>query len=374
MGRWLALLVMTRVLGATVAVALLALHEVSDYDSALIAVAILWTATSLGAFWSSPRLQRAPAAWVVDTAAALLLVWLSTDWRSPFYVFALTTLVLPATTLRFRPAVVWGLGFTVGYVLTAIATERVEGTFERAISLEVSATHLMVPIMIVLALAYASEVLRQLRSERARGERLALEAERQRIAWELHDSAKQRLHAAHLLMTALDGRLGADERETLGHALGELRSATAEMDTAVGELQSPIDGRPVDDLLRERAAELGRVSPALIVVEGDLPELPPLVATHTYRIASEALTNAIRHSRAERIEVSMRHDADRAVIEVRDDGIGLPKRERPGSHGLPSMRSRAATIGAELELQSESSGGTTMTLDLPLSTRQGALA
>lgn len=365
---------MTRVLGASVAIALLAVHRVSHYDAALIMVTIVWTALSLGAFWSSPWLQRTPAAWAVDTVVALLLIWLSTDWRSPFYVFALTTLVLPATTLRFRAAVGWGLAYTGGYLLTAIATERIAGTFSRAISFEVSATHLMVPSIIVLSLAYASEVLRQLGSERARGERLALEAERRRIAWELHDSAKQRLHAAHLVMSSLDGRLPGPQREVLGHALTELRSAAAEMDSAVGELQKPLDGRPVAELLRERAGELSRLSRTRITVVGDLPDLPPLVATHTYRIAAEALTNAIRHSHAGHVEVAMRHDGEHAVIEVTDDGIGLPERERPGSHGLPLMRNRAATIGADLQLRSEPRGGTTMTLDLPLGTRHGALA
>ena len=63
------------------------------------------------------------------------------------------------------------------------------------------------PFMLVVALAYAAEALRRLSAERSARERLAIEAERKRIAWELHDSAKQRLHAAHLLVTSLHGRV-----------------------------------------------------------------------------------------------------------------------------------------------------------------------
>ena len=154
--RWLDLLAMTRVLGASVAVALLVAHRVSSYDGWLVLATIVWTALSLGAFMASERLRTSPVAWLVDTLVALGLVWLSTDWRSPFYVFSLTTLILPATQLPFRRAVGWGIGFMVAYLETAILTERLGGeTFERAIRLEIIATHLMVPLVVVLALARA---------------------------------------------------------------------------------------------------------------------------------------------------------------------------------------------------------------------------
>ena len=85
-------------------------------------------------------------------------------------------------------------------------------------------------------------------------------------------------------------------------------------------------------------------------MHGGLPDLPPLVATHAYRIAAEALTNAVRHSGATRIDVELSADRAHASLVVRDDGGGLPDADRPGSHGLPSMRNRAETIGADLDL------------------------
>jgi signal transduction histidine kinase len=361
--RWLDLLAMTRLLGAAVAVFLVAAHQVSDHDGWLAAATLLWTAVSLVAYAWSERLQASPLAWLVDTLVVLGLVLLSTDWRSPLYVYALTTLIMPATALPFRRALAWGVGFTLLYLIVAIATERVGNPFVRAVRLEVLTTHLMVPIVVVLALAYASELLRQLRQERRRAERLAVQAERQRIAWELHDSAKQRIHAAHLVLSALDGRGG----EIVEHALAELRAATADMDTSVAELRAPLDGRPVDVLLRERARELAHASHADIQVRGTLPELPPLVANHAYRIAAEALTNAVRHSGAERITVDLRADGRTAEIVVRDDGSGLPAVARPGSHGLTSMRNRAATIGATLVLGRAPDGrGTVVHLEIPL--------
>ena len=366
--RWLDLMAMTRVLGAIVAVLLLMVHDVSDYDGWLIIATVGWTAFSLAAYGASERLQHSPAAWALDTVVALGLIYLSTDWRSPFYIFALTTLVLPATELPIRQAAGWALAYTGAFLLVAIATQRLGGeTFERAVRLEIITTHLMVPLVVVLALAYASELLRRLGDERSRSERLAVQAERERIAWELHDSAKQRVHAAHLVLSALDGRLDDGNRQIVDHALVELRAATADMDTSVAELRAPLDGRPVDLLLRERARELSVASQATILVHGGLPDLPPLVATHAYRIAAEALTNAVRHSGANRIDVELSADRSHASLVVRDDGTGLPGADRPGSHGLPSMRNRAATIGADLDLSSGPDGrGTVVTLNVPL--------
>lgn len=370
-GRWSDLLLTTRVLGACVAIVLLAAHRVSDYDAALVVATVSWTAISLGAFLTVERLASAWPAWLVDTGIALSLVYLSTDWRSPFYVFALTTLILPATELPFRRAVAWGIAWTSGYLAVAILTERLGGeTFQRAVRLEIVATHLMVPVVVVIALAYATLLLRRLQAAREEGERMAVERERQRIAWELHDSAKQRVHAAHLVLSALDGRVDETTRAVVDHALAELRAASGDMETSVAELREPLEGRAVADLIHERASELGRISPVPIEVTGELPPLPPLVATHAYRIATEALTNAVRHGRATLVEVSMRPSPPSIV--VRDDGIGIPPHRRPGSHGLIAMRNRAETIGAALDWQTGASGrGTTVTLDLPAPDPEG---
>lgn len=347
------------------AVGLLAAHRVSANDPALIVVTIAWTAVSVGALLAFPSLARVPGVWLIDAAAALALVYLSTDWRSPFYVFALTTLILPATELSFRRAIAWGFGWTSAYLVVAVLTERLGGeTFERAIRLEIAATHLMMPLVIVLALAYATALLDRLQRERERGEQLAIERERQRIAWELHDSAKQRVHAAHLVLTSLDGRLANVDRAIVDQALAELRAATGDMDTSVAELRTPLEGRPVDELLRERARELTPASSAEIVITGELPPLHPLVATHAYRIASEAITNAVRHAGAARIEVRM--TSDPPSVAVRDDGSGIPAAVRPGAHGLRTMRNRAETIGARLDWALGPNGrGTSVMLELP---------
>jgi hypothetical protein len=184
--RWFALLVMTRLLGAGVAIALLAAHRVTAHDELLMALVVFYTGVSLGGLHAAPGLRGSRALWVLDAVAGLALIWWSGDWRSPFYVLALTTLVLPVTTLRFRSGVAWGIAFAASYGAVGVLTERLgTSTFQDTIRLETAATHLMVPVLVSIALAYASDLLARLAAERERAERLAVQAERQRIAWEL---------------------------------------------------------------------------------------------------------------------------------------------------------------------------------------------
>jgi signal transduction histidine kinase len=371
--RWMTLLLMTRLLAAVVAVVLLLVHRVTAYDLALIIATIAYSAGSLGVLKLWPRLQLSPAAWFVDCVAVLALVVASTDWRSPFYILMLTALVLPSTGQPFRRALGWGLVFSLAYFGVAFYTGLEENTLESAIRLETIATHVMVPLVVVLALAYAADVLERLRDERLRSERLAVESERQRIAWELHDSAKQRVHAAHLVLSALEAQVDGKQAPLVAHALAELRAAGADMDTSVAELRTPLEGRSVERLLDERAAELAPVSEAQITVRGTVGELPAHIAAHVYRIAGEALTNAVRHGEARHVEVLLRRDRTTATIEVRDDGRGLPAVRRPGANGLRSMRARADTIGAALAFEPGTDGrGTTVVLSLSTDPDQGS--
>ena len=364
--RWMTLLLMTRLLAAAVAVILLAVHSVTAHDPELIALTIAFTAGSLGVLMLLPRLQLSPAAWLADGAAALALVAASEDWRSPFYILMLTALILPSTGLPFRRALAWGMTFTFAYLGVAVYTELDANTLESTIRLETIATHLMVPLVVVLALAYAADVLERLRGERLRAERLAVESERQRIAWELHDSAKQRVHAAHLVLSALQGQVSGEQGELVAHALAELRSAGADMDTSVAELRMPLEGRSVERLLDERAAELAPVTEAKISVRGSVGELPAHIAAHVYRIGAEALTNAVRHAEARKVDVVLARNGSAATIEVCDDGRGLPPIRRPGSNGLRSMRARADTIGASLSVGPGNGGrGTRVALTVP---------
>ena len=140
---------------------------------------------------------------------------------------------------------------------------------------------------------------------------------------------------------------------------------------SLAELRSPLEGRPLEEALRTRAAELAPEGRPSIRITGTAPRLPPLVAAHVYRIGSEAITNALRHADATTIEVAIDSANGRLRLHVQDDGRGLPAERRSGATGLNAMESRAATIGGRLEVSAVAAGGTAITLDVPLSEAGG---
>ena len=364
--RWLALFVTARLLATGVGCTLLLVHTVTGHDIVLVWVGAGYGLASAAAAAAWPRLQQARVAWALDVAATLALVLASEEWRSPFYLMALSSLVLPATAVRLRQALVLGVGFTLAYLGVAIATGVDLTELRSTTRLESLSTHLLLPILASLALAYAAELL----AERERSSRLEIEAERRRIALELHDSAKQRVHAAHLVLSSLRRGLdGGPAAAGVDQAISELRAATADMETSLRELRTPLEGRGLQDAVRRRAEELASAGGVPIEVRGEVPELPTFVAAHAFRVAGEAMTNAVRHAHAARVVVELAGDADHLRVVVADDGRGLPERARPGSHGLRSMAARAETLGGTFSVEPGPDGrGTVVCLDVPLGT------
>lgn len=365
--RWLALFVLARAAGTAIAVVLLAVQQVTDNDGWLILGVVAYTGALTAVLWRWPELARQPVVWVLDAAVVLGLVYVAGDWRSPFYMMALTALALPVAILPFRAGILFGIAFTAAYGLVALAAGPDPLALAGQASVETLATHLLLPLATTFAIAYAGDVLRRLDEERRRSEVLAIEAERRRIAFELHDSAKQRVHAAHLVVSALRGRVAPEVAPVLEQALAELESATADMETSLAELRSPLEGRPLHVALAQRAAELGAVGDTRIRVVGRAPQLPPLAAAHAFRIATEAMTNAVRHAGAHRIQVRIAAWNGTLRVTVADDGRGMPEAERPGTTGMMAMRSRALTIGATLDVgPGLENRGTAVRLEVPL--------
>jgi signal transduction histidine kinase len=365
---WLLLLAAGRLSAVAIGAVLVGWAGLTGIDALLL----LYGVVSTGLFVAVPALRRAPVAWTVDIAATTVFVIQSGDWRSPFYLLWLSSLALPATGLSPKHGLWLAAGAASGYLLVAILGGPVPGSLQ-LVSTETLAIHVSLPFMLVSALAYAADALRRLGAAQSARQRLAIEAERKRIAWELHDSAKQRLHAAHLLVTSLHGRVPAPLDQTVSRAAVELESAASDMDTSLAELRSPLEGRRIDEALRARAEELQSEDAPRISIEGRAPELSPLVGAHAYRIAAEALTNALRHADATAIEITFANAGRALRIAVRDDGVGLPAHRRVGASGLVAMENRAATIGARLAVTSPDDGpGTVVELEIPLDHNGGS--
>jgi len=137
--------------------------------------------------------------------------------------------------------------------------------------------------------------------------------------------------------------------------------------------------RATDDLRPAALDELGlvgslaaladRATTGRTVVEvtaEPLPELVPAVEVACYRIAAEAVANAVRHAGASTVRVCVAVDGGTLRLEVTDDGRGLPERPRPEGLGLSSMRRRADEIGGRLVVDAAAPTGTRLLAELPV--------
>jgi nitrate/nitrite-specific signal transduction histidine kinase len=194
----------------------------------------------------------------------------------------------------------------------------------------------------------------------------AIIEERSRLARELHDSVTQSLYSLTLLAEAGQRLAKAGDieraREYL-HRLGEIgQQSLKEMRLLVYELR-PLALREEGFVgaLNQRldAVERRAGVEARMVTEGKL-ELPENVEEALYRIAQEALNNALKHAAPTSVEVTIRADGRRVELEVADDGRGfdLDAVEGGGGMGLVSMRERAEKIGGTLQVISAAGEGT----------------
>jgi signal transduction histidine kinase len=103
-------------------------------------------------------------------------------------------------------------------------------------------------------------------------------------------------------------------------------------------------------------------------VEGDAFPLPRAIDLSAYRIVQEGLTNSLKHSAAQRADVTLRYDADGLQLEVRDDGVGATKGDGLG-HGLVGIRERVKIYGGDMTAGTAPGGGFVLSARLPLDGR-----
>ncbi|MEU1226629.1 sensor histidine kinase [Streptomyces sp. NPDC005828] len=195
----------------------------------------------------------------------------------------------------------------------------------------------------------------------------AQEAERRRVARELHDEVGQTLTAVILQLKALTDHVPSALREEVVTAQETVRDSLDEVRRIARRLRPGVlEDLGLTSALRALVAEFSR--PGVSVghqVDSSLPALDAEAELVLYRVAQEAMTNAARHSGADRIHIELRAAGTRTVLlTVRDNGSGLVGTEE--GTGIRGMRERALLLGATLTLTSDDSGGTTVRLRVPL--------
>jgi signal transduction histidine kinase len=204
------------------------------------------------------------------------------------------------------------------------------------------------------------------------------EAERRRIAKDLHDELGSHLIAIKMALAQLGGQLPGDAAALLDqarHADGLIDGALDAMHDIIDDLHPAVLDLGLQAALEWLARSFARDTGVphhlhLNVVDDELAPalLDAFQSVSLYRIAREALHNAGRHAAARNVDISLRHDGKILTLIIADDGIGLPQDAgtRPQSSGLRGMHERAALLGATLEVLPADDGGTQLRLTLPV--------
>ncbi len=195
----------------------------------------------------------------------------------------------------------------------------------------------------------------------------------QRIGRELHDGLGQQLTGLGLLARSLVQRLTAApkrEQEMAEQLASGLEQALVEIRTlAHGLIPVQMDAHGLVSALEELAARAAKQSGIAIELRHEHPILisDNETATHVYRIVQEAINNAIKHAQARKILLILEADEDQAIIEVRDDGKGLPgDAHRKAGLGLRTMFHRCQLFGGSLDVSTHDAGGTRVRCCFPL--------
>lgn len=210
----------------------------------------------------------------------------------------------------------------------------------------------------------------------------AREAERQRMALELHDEIGQHLLLLKLELARLARAAGPDGLPATPHRLDALlpmvdAAMSAVRQVAAGLRPPPLQGQGLVPALRQLAQQWCARATLRVKVGACLPvgvhnQLDSYVSWTAYRIVQEALSNAARHAGASAVEVEVAAEAGCLVLRVRDDGLGLRREPKAGriGLGLQGMRERAEACGGQLRVyRAAEAGGCVVEARLPLRAR-----
>lgn len=207
-----------------------------------------------------------------------------------------------------------------------------------------------------------------LASSRARERELTVLADRERIAHDLHDHVIQRLFAAGLDVQGTIARSRSPEvNDRLARTVDELQSTIETIRSTIFELQSPAAKNAdlrvrLQALISELTGDSGITTS--VRVAGPVGGVAESVCEHAAAVASEAISNAVRHAHASHISVTVTVD-DEFAVEIADDGSGIPEDNLRHS-GLANMRRRAEHLGGTFTIVTAPGSGTTVRWTVPV--------
>lgn len=230
------------------------------------------------------------------------------------------------------------------------------------------------------ALKEANRRLENVLEERRRLENELLEIaenERRRIGFDLHDDLGQKLTGVSMMIKGLEQRLSLESHpctsdahrihllvNELIHHTHDLAHEFSSLDVRGDNLSIVLKG------LTENVHKMFQI-PCDLTVRGTVPPLPEHTMVQLYKIAQEAVSNAIKHGKASKVAVALTRRPEKLALTIKNDGIPFaPEASKKNRMGLRIMNYRASTIGARLDIQPVNNSGTVVTCELPI--RSGA--
>lgn len=200
----------------------------------------------------------------------------------------------------------------------------------------------------------------------------AEQAERQRIAQEVHDESMQLLAASQLRLQLLANHLGSGNIDAATQAADDIAelvsSAQAQLRQLLLDLEPPHTAeRQLHEALVDTAKQFFADTDTRVTVSGTFTNVPNDIAAVFHRSGREAVSNARRHAHAQRVELMLAEDDSCWQLIVNDDGVGLPELPptSPGHLGLRGMISRAEALGGTCTIRPGEFGGTEIVIRIP---------
>jgi two-component system, NarL family, sensor histidine kinase UhpB len=198
-----------------------------------------------------------------------------------------------------------------------------------------------------------------------------VEEERRMIARELHDEFAQSVTAIRSLAMSIAAQPGGESSQEAAKLIASEAARVYDAMHGLIPRLTPfsLDSLGLADTLQNFIAEWRRRSPGVAVslAQNIATSLGPSVTLTIYRVVQEALVNAMRHAQAHAVDVKVEADARRALVVVRDDGVGLPEDWlRPGRFGLRGLRERVEQLHGSFTVTNASPRGVEVRAEIPL--------
>ena len=351
---------------STAIMALLGVSGLQNLILQIIALALCLTFALLYRFlFRTGSYERNPAIYFSVQAVVLVMLFLLKSGASDAFQFLFYILTVhAAVVLSIRMTVLWtGIYFVITSSVALMSRGR-DGLY---------AVFFYLTVFIVCAILGRTVQQTELTSERnerlveelketqQKLQELAVVEERNRLARDLHDSVKQQVFAISMQLSAARTALSQDDKAYPSVAEAErlAQQAGAELTTLIHQLRPPsLERKSLTDAVREHVREWMRQNNIETELSIEDVSVSLNVEQALFRVLQEALANVARHSKADKVLVSLNSENDNVILVVEDNGIGYDAERITRGIGLDSMRERLEVVNGELEISSQKSKGT----------------